>query len=345
MPIALLRLEEGLSSGPSGSARPLARAHTDASRPAPRARPDSGAPDPRGPGDEWASMRLAELASARGIGRALVAMELSRAEAQGHIPPAIPEGASLLAPLSEGFAAAWLALPIARRLRLLARVLSDRSAPIHDGAAPAFSHRLASMAFGSEPRAMEAFRAWEAAELRRALEARGEDGALLCEDPDDAARLIDSAKAAEGPRANRLSGIIAAATGIALSIGLGILIALKAVIPDEPLRFALWALVTALPVFPLCALAGGHPLAALGAFISAPAMAILPFLGTGMVAGFLQLKLDPPRLADALRLKEDVASLKTARKNRILRVVLAWSSASVAGSLGIALGGLLLTIF
>lgn len=87
------------------------------------------------------------------------------------------------------------------------------------------------------------------------------------------------------------------------------------------------------------ALAFGHPLAILTAFIAAPITSLNPLLAAGWFAGFVQAYFKRPSVGDFERLGEDVFSIKGFWSNRVTRVLLVIVLANIGSSLGTFIGG------
>ena len=81
-------------------------------------------------------------------------------------------------------------------------------------------------------------------------------------------------------------------------------------------------------------LAAGHPLAIIAGFVGAPIATLNPFIGVGLFTGLVQAWVHKPKVDDMERLTDDVASLKTIYKNRILRVLLVFFLSSLGGAIG-----------
>ncbi|XXM74598.1 TraB/GumN family protein [Lysinibacillus sphaericus] len=130
-------------------------------------------------------------------------------------------------------------------------------------------------------------------------------------------------------------------------IGWGIPISILAVIaytfisnPDAGLQQSIsWILwnggFSALGV----AIALGHPLAILTAFIAAPITSLNPLLAAGWFAGAVQAYFKRPNVADFDRLSEDVLSIKGFWSNKVTRVLLIVVLANLGSSLGTFIGG------
>lgn len=87
------------------------------------------------------------------------------------------------------------------------------------------------------------------------------------------------------------------------------------------------------------ALAFGHPLAILTAFLAAPITSLNPLLAAGWFAGFVQAYFKRPSVADFERLNEDVFSVKGFWSNKVTRVLLVIVLANIGSSLGTFIGG------
>ncbi|MEK4487828.1 TraB/GumN family protein [Psychrobacillus sp. FSL H8-0484] len=87
------------------------------------------------------------------------------------------------------------------------------------------------------------------------------------------------------------------------------------------------------------AVALGHPLAILSAFIAAPITALHPILASGWVSGLVQAFMKRPTIADFETLSEDVFTIKGFWKNKVTRVLLVVVLTNLFGSLGTFIGG------
>lgn len=81
-------------------------------------------------------------------------------------------------------------------------------------------------------------------------------------------------------------------------------------------------------------IAGGHPLAILAGFVGAPIATLNPLIGVGLFTGLVQATFHKPKVEDMERLTDDVSSIKTIYKNRILRVLLVFFVSSIGGAIG-----------
>ncbi|MFC7063715.1 TraB/GumN family protein [Halobacillus seohaensis] len=87
------------------------------------------------------------------------------------------------------------------------------------------------------------------------------------------------------------------------------------------------------------AVALGHPLAILTAFIAAPITSLNPLIAAGWFAGFVQAYFRRPNVKDFETLSEDVSSLKGFWNNKVTRILLIIVLANLGSSLGTAIGG------
>ncbi|MGJ7922659.1 TraB/GumN family protein [Neobacillus sp. LXY-4] len=87
------------------------------------------------------------------------------------------------------------------------------------------------------------------------------------------------------------------------------------------------------------ALAFGHPLAILTAFVAAPITALDPITAAGWFAGFVQAYFRRPSVRDFENLSEDVFSVKGFWRNKVTRVLLVVMFANIGSSLGTFIGG------
>jgi pheromone shutdown protein TraB len=81
------------------------------------------------------------------------------------------------------------------------------------------------------------------------------------------------------------------------------------------------------------ALALGHPLSIIAAFIAAPFTSLNPAIAAGWVAGYVELKTRNPRVGDF----KNLMKLKSAGdyfRNRVTRVILIVSFANIGSSIG-----------
>lgn len=87
------------------------------------------------------------------------------------------------------------------------------------------------------------------------------------------------------------------------------------------------------------AIAFGHPLAILTAFIAAPITSLTPLLAAGWFAGFVQAYIRRPSVRDFQTLSEDVFHFKGFWQNKVTRVLLVIILANIGSSIGTFIGG------
>ncbi|WP_430789770.1 TraB/GumN family protein [Virgibacillus flavescens] len=87
------------------------------------------------------------------------------------------------------------------------------------------------------------------------------------------------------------------------------------------------------------ALALGHPIAILTAFIAAPITSLDPITAAGWFAGFVQAYFVRPNVRDFENLSDDVSTLKGFWHNKVSRILLVVVLANLGSSLGTFIGG------
>ena len=90
------------------------------------------------------------------------------------------------------------------------------------------------------------------------------------------------------------------------------------------------------------ALAFGHPLAILSAFVAAPITSLNPMIAAGWVAGFVQAYVHKPTVADFERVPEDLATMKGIWRNRVSRILLVVLLANLGSMVGTVVAGTLI---
>ncbi|MEH7176995.1 TraB/GumN family protein [Neobacillus vireti] len=105
---------------------------------------------------------------------------------------------------------------------------------------------------------------------------------------------------------------------------------------DQAISWILWTGITAAIG---AAVALGHPLAILSAFLAAPITTLHPLLAAGWVSGIVQAYIKRPSVADFETLSEDVFSLKGFWRNKFTRVLLVIILTNIGGSFGTFIGG------
>ncbi|WP_025025921.1 TraB/GumN family protein [Caldalkalibacillus mannanilyticus] len=87
------------------------------------------------------------------------------------------------------------------------------------------------------------------------------------------------------------------------------------------------------------ALALGHPLAVVTAFIIAPLSSLSPLMAAGWFAGIVQAYFRRPTVQDFENLSEDVFSFKGFWNNKVTRILLVVTLANIGSTLGTIFGG------
>ncbi|SDQ33673.1 TraB/GumN family protein [Pseudoxanthomonas sp. CF125] len=101
-----------------------------------------------------------------------------------------------------------------------------------------------------------------------------------------------------------------------------------------------WVLATGLLGALGCAIAGGHPLSILAAFVSSPLTPLHPALASGTVSAFVEAALRKPTHADFMALRDDVQTVRGWWKNRVARILLNFFLTSLGTAIGVWTGGL-----
>lgn len=87
------------------------------------------------------------------------------------------------------------------------------------------------------------------------------------------------------------------------------------------------------------AIAFGHPLAVVTAFIAAPVSSLNPLMAAGWFAGFVQAYFRRPSVADFETLAEDVYTVKGFWNNKVTRILLVVMLANLGSVIGTFIGG------
>jgi pheromone shutdown protein TraB len=88
-----------------------------------------------------------------------------------------------------------------------------------------------------------------------------------------------------------------------------------------------------------CAVAGGHPLSILAAFVASPATPLHPALASGTISALVEAWLRKPTHADFMALRDDVATVRGWWRNRVARVLLNFFLTSLGTAIGVWIGG------
>ncbi|MFD0738205.1 TraB/GumN family protein [Lysobacter koreensis] len=101
-----------------------------------------------------------------------------------------------------------------------------------------------------------------------------------------------------------------------------------------------WVLATGVLGAIGCAIAGGHPLSILVAFLASPITPLHPALASGTLSALTEAWLRKPTYADFMALRDDVQTLRGWWRNRVARVLLNFFLTSLGTAIGVWTGGL-----
>ncbi len=87
------------------------------------------------------------------------------------------------------------------------------------------------------------------------------------------------------------------------------------------------------------AIAFGHPLSILSAFLAAPLTTLHPAIGAGMVVAAVEAYLRKPKVSDFNRLRNDTTSLKGWWNNQVTRILLIFIFSSLGAAMGTYVAG------
>ena len=87
------------------------------------------------------------------------------------------------------------------------------------------------------------------------------------------------------------------------------------------------------------ALAFGHPLSILTAFVAAPITSLNPMLACGWFAGLVEATVKKPTVQDVMNVQTDIFSLKGFYKNRFLKTLMIVVLANIGSSIGTFIAG------
>lgn len=88
-----------------------------------------------------------------------------------------------------------------------------------------------------------------------------------------------------------------------------------------------------------CAIAGGHPLSILGAFVASPVTPLHPALASGTISALIEAWVRKPTHADFMALRGDVQTMRGWWRNRVARVLLNFFLTSLGTAIGVWTGG------
>jgi pheromone shutdown-related protein TraB len=101
-----------------------------------------------------------------------------------------------------------------------------------------------------------------------------------------------------------------------------------------------WVLATGLLGALGCAIAGGHPLSILVAFVASPITPMHPALASGTLSALVEAWVRKPTYADFMALRDDVQTMRGWWRNRVARVLLNFFLTSLGTAIGVWTGGL-----
>lgn len=101
-----------------------------------------------------------------------------------------------------------------------------------------------------------------------------------------------------------------------------------------------WVLATGILGAIGCAVAGGHPLSILVAFVASPITPLHPALASGTLSALTEAWIRKPTYADFMALREDVQTVRGWWRNRVARVLLNFFLTSLGTAIGVWTGGL-----
>lgn len=101
-----------------------------------------------------------------------------------------------------------------------------------------------------------------------------------------------------------------------------------------------WVLATGLLGALGCAIAGGHPLSILAAFVASPLTPLHPALASGTISALVEATLRRPTYADFMALRDDVQTVKGWWRNGVARILLNFFLTSLGTAIGVWTGGL-----
>jgi pheromone shutdown protein TraB len=87
------------------------------------------------------------------------------------------------------------------------------------------------------------------------------------------------------------------------------------------------------------AIAGGHPVTVLTAFLAAPLTSLNPTVGAGMVTAAVEVYLRKPQVGDFSRLRSDATTLGGWWHNRVTRTLLVFVLSTLGSAIGTYVAG------
>ena len=100
-----------------------------------------------------------------------------------------------------------------------------------------------------------------------------------------------------------------------------------------------WVLTTGALGAVGCAIAGGHPLSIVVAFLASPITPLHPALASGTLSALTEAWLRKPTYADFMALRDDIQTVRGWWRNRVARVLLNFFLTSLGTAIGVWIGG------
>ncbi|MCK5680930.1 TraB/GumN family protein, partial [bacterium] len=101
----------------------------------------------------------------------------------------------------------------------------------------------------------------------------------------------------------------------------------------------IWLLVNGILAAVGAAIACGHPLTIISAFLAAPITSLNPFIAAGFVSGLVQATIKKPTVGDLENLPIDIASIKGFWHNPVSRILLVVALSNVGSAIGTFISG------
>jgi pheromone shutdown-related protein TraB len=101
-----------------------------------------------------------------------------------------------------------------------------------------------------------------------------------------------------------------------------------------------WVLTTGVLGAIGCAIAGGHPLSIIAAFVASPITPLHPALASGTISALVEAWVRKPTYADFMALRDDTQTLRGWYRNRVSRILLNFFLTSLGTAIGVWTGGL-----
>ena len=100
-----------------------------------------------------------------------------------------------------------------------------------------------------------------------------------------------------------------------------------------------WVLITGGLGAVGCALAGGHPVSIVVAFLASPVTPLHPALASGTLSALAEAWVRKPTYADFMALRDDVQTVRGWYRNRVARVLVNFFLTSLGTAIGVWMGG------